>query len=358
MTDIHGNNAIYTGDIIYSSTEYVVNRYPTEDTTDYFDNASNIMYSWLAANDSERIGESIIFRVKNNSDFIINVEPGEGVNMISDRITPKTTVSYLIAKQSINEVKISKTSTGTDNDSVGTFLKDINVYGTVFDYKSVSSISATEGITYTTGQIFGGYIKRICGDNYTDTLPSAASIVSAIKYPKIGTSFHCYVQNIVNETTSKTLTISGGAGTTISGATNYIAKNTTVLLLFTVTNVGSGTEAVMCYIMGVLTSASGGDAALITSVTTSTYTVLPTDSTINVDTNAIHALCTITLPEISSIGQKRYFITDSTGKAGIYNIKILPSGSDTIIGTSSVTINSNYSSISMYNDEIGNWILY
>lgn len=356
MTDIHGNNVIYTGDIIYSSTEYVVNRYPTEDTIDYFDTASNIMYAWLAANDSERIGESIIFRVKNNSDYIINVEPGENVDMTPDRITPKTTVSYLIVKQSINEVKISKTSTGTDDDSVGTFLKDINVYGTVFDYKSVASISATEGITYTTGQIFGGYIKRTCSADYTDTLPSAASIVSAIKYPKVGTSFHCYIQN--TSSSNKILTINGGFGTTISGTTTEIIKNTTILLLFTVTNIGSGIEAVTCYIMGVLTSASGGDAALITNVNTSTYTILSSDSTINVDTNTIHELCILTLPSISTVGQKRYFITDSSGKAGLYNIRVVPSGSDTIIGTTSVTINSNYSSISMYNDEIGNWILY
>lgn len=93
-------------------------------------------------------------------------------------------------------------------------------------------------------------------------------------------------------------------------------------------------------------------------ITTKEYTLLANDETINVDTNLVHTLCVITLPKISLIGQKRYYITDSAGKAGLYNIRVVPSGSDTIIGTSSVTINSNYSSISLYNDEVGNWILY
>ncbi len=96
----------------------------------------------------------------------------------------------------------------------------------------------------------------------------------------------------------------------------------------------------------------------ITTITTNTYIVLSSDNTINVDTNTINSMCTLTLPLISTIGQKRYFITDISGKAGIYNIRVIPSGSDTIIGTNSVTINSNYSSISMYNDEVSNWILY
>lgn len=352
MTDLHGNNAIYTGNIIYSSTEYVVNRYPTEDTTDYFDTASNIMYAWLAANDSERIGESIVFRVKNDSDYIINVEPGEGILMVSDVITPRTAVSYLLVKQSEDNVKITKTSSGTEMNSSGIFLKDICVYGTVFDYKSVASISATEGITYTTGQILGGYIKRTCTANYTDSLPSAVNIISAIKYSKIGMSFYCYIQN--SSSINKILTLSGNSGITLSGNTTTVLKGSTVLLLFTIT----GSNTVMCYIMGVLTSASGGDAALITPVTNPSYTLLASDSTINVDTNTIKSVCTLTLPIISTIGQKRYFITDSSGKAGLYNIRIVPSGYDTIIGTTSVTINSNYSSISMYNDEFGNWILY
>ncbi len=96
----------------------------------------------------------------------------------------------------------------------------------------------------------------------------------------------------------------------------------------------------------------------IITITTPSYTILPSDNIINVSTNTICTLCTLTLPTISVVGQKRYFITDSTGKAGIYNIRVIPSGSDTIIGTTSVKINSNYSSISMYNDEVGNWILY
>jgi hypothetical protein len=356
MTTISGNNVTYTGYQIWDSSNSVLTRIPTEDSNDTFEEATDILYAWIGYEGSDRIGETIQFKIKNGSEFIINVSAGNGMTMEDDSIPPKTTTSYILIKTSGTTVKLIKTSSGTEKDSVGTFLKDINVYGTIFDYKSVASISATEGVTYTTGQIFGSYIKRTCGANYTDTLPNAVNIVSAIKYPKIGTSFHCYIQN--SSSSNKILTITGGSGTTISGTTTDILKNTTILLIFTVTNVGSGTEAVTCYIMGVLTSSSGGDAALITSVDTNTYTLLSSDNTINVDTNTIHALCVLTLPEISTIGQKRYFITDSTGKAGLYNIRVVPSGSDTIVGTSSVTINSNYSSISMYNDEVSNWILY
>lgn len=355
MTEITGNNITYTGSMIFNdSSNTMLIRIPTEDSYDTFESTYDIL-SYSYGIDEYTIGRTFILCIKNESDFVIYIDPNDLI-MESDSITPRTTTTYIFTKITETTVKVTKTSTGTEKNSVGTFLKDINVYGNVFDYKSVASISATAGVTYTTGQIFGGYIKRILASSYTDLLPTAANVVAAIKYPKQGTSFHCYIQNA--SSSNFNLTINGNTRMTVSGVDNIFSRSTTTLLLFTITNINPGSEAVTCYIMGVLSSADRGNAALITNVTASSYAVLTTDSTLNVDTNTIQTLCTITLPLISSAGQKRYFITDSTGKAGLYNIRVVPSGSDTIVGTSSVTINSNYSSISMYNNEVNNWILY
>jgi hypothetical protein len=111
-------------------------------------------------------------------------------------------------------------------------------------------------------------------------------------------------------------------------------------------------------VVGTIRDARRGEASLINTVKNESYTLSYIDSTINVDTEYIKKKCILTLPEILTIKQKRYHITDSTGRAGTYNIVIVPSGSNTIMGQKSFTINSNYSSISLYNDEIYNWILY
>jgi len=242
----------------------------------------------------------------------------------------------------------------------GAFLSSGNVY----KFQSVAYLDTNSGMTYSSGQILGGFIKRdldTSGSTTIDYLPNATDIVSAIPNAKLGTSFACYIQNASNS--NKNLRIYGNDGTTISGLDTTFPRRQTICFLFVIADTTQGSEAVTAYVLGTLRDARGGTADLITTVTSDSYTVLESDNTINVDYAGsghwwVEDCATITLPEISSVGQKRYFITDVGGHASDVNIIVTPSGSDTIVGENSFTINSDYSSISMYNDESSNWILY
>ncbi len=335
------------------------------------------------------------FKIHNSSDHKIELACNTGFTMIpgpTDTIMPKVTKNYevrilsqttgviynldhngqqIIAEKVITNV-IERDTTiiqpvqifnNTTEITIGqgpildvNDNGDVNIYGNIFSYTSVAYLNANTNLTYTAGQVLGGFIKRDSTSDRTDTLPTASDLISTIKNPKVGTSFVCHVQQA--SSANKNLTIQDNTGITISGTDVSIKRYYTIILLFVITNPNQGNEAITCYVMGTLRDANKGNVPNITNVTTNSYTITDLDDTINVDTDDIKGLCTLTLPEISIIGQNRYHITDSTGDAGKYNIKIVPSGSDTIERTDFFTINSGYSSISMYNDEVGNWVLY
>lgn len=88
-----------------------------------------------------------------------------------------------------------------------------------------------------------------------------------------------------------------------------------------------------------------------------TYTVLSSDEFIGVAYSAT-GTTTVSLPQISSIGLKRYYITDTGGNASMNNITIDTTGGDTIIGNTSVIVSGNYDSISLYNDGLTGWFIF
>jgi hypothetical protein len=91
-----------------------------------------------------------------------------------------------------------------------------------------------------------------------------------------------------------------------------------------------------------------------TEVDTATYTILDTDHVIGVIHNSA---VTLTLPEISSICTKKYYIKDELGNVGTNNITINTSGSDTIDGTSSYVLGTNYGSVTLYNNTSTGWFI-
>jgi hypothetical protein len=97
-----------------------------------------------------------------------------------------------------------------------------------------------------------------------------------------------------------------------------------------------------------------------TVVNTSTYTVLSTDDIVGVAYTTIGE-CTITLPVISSIGETRFSIVDEGGNSGTYNIIITYASGNFLLGSNgssnTYVINSNYASITIYNDGDTNWFI-
>jgi hypothetical protein len=100
---------------------------------------------------------------------------------------------------------------------------------------------------------------------------------------------------------------------------------------------------------------SGAILPTITSInnTNSPYTILSSDNVILVDTST--ASVTITLPDTSSFtGSRKYTIKD-IGNASTNSITINRSGSDTIDGSTSLTISTDYVAYNLVTDGIANW---
>ena len=94
------------------------------------------------------------------------------------------------------------------------------------------------------------------------------------------------------------------------------------------------------------------------TVSTATYTILLTDVILSCK-YSITGAQTITVPLSSTIDiGKVYHIVDTDGNALNNNITIVTSGSDTINGQTSVLMNINYQSISIYNDVSGKWYIF
>jgi hypothetical protein len=87
-----------------------------------------------------------------------------------------------------------------------------------------------------------------------------------------------------------------------------------------------------------------------------TYVVVATDYVVNIKGTGARA---VTLQAADTAGQGRILVIkdgDGTGNAG--NITINRSDSDTIDGAASVTITSNYGSVSLVSDGASKWIVY
>lgn len=91
-----------------------------------------------------------------------------------------------------------------------------------------------------------------------------------------------------------------------------------------------------------------------TTVITGTYTIMTTDQIIAVTYTSTGAV-TLTLPPATNT--IRIVIADEGGNAGTNNITINPDGSDTIIGESSIIINDDYNSLSLYSDGTSKWFI-
>lgn len=123
-----------------------------------------------------------------------------------------------------------------------------------------------------------------------------------------------------------------------------------------------GTETIINQVStGLLTASvvSAQSTILNRLATSSSYDLNYTHYFIGVDTLNATGNVTILLPSASgSIAGRSYVIKDETGGAEINNIIIQVSGSNTLDGETTVTIESPYASLNVYTDGISKWFIY
>lgn len=109
---------------------------------------------------------------------------------------------------------------------------------------------ATAGArTYTAAELVGGLILRDpAGGNRSDVSPTAALIVGAVTAAIATSSFEFIIRNTADA--AETITLTAGAGVTLSPASQTIAQNNSKRFLAVIDNAGSGTEAVTIYSLG------------------------------------------------------------------------------------------------------------
>lgn len=99
----------------------------------------------------------------------------------------------------------------------------------------------------------------------------------------------------------------------------------------------------------------GGGQKIHRTAVSGDYSILSADYLLGVSTAAPR---TLTLPSAATVGVgKIYVIKDETGTAATNNITIATTGGQTIDGSASVIINTNYAAVSVYTDGT-NWFIY
>ena len=119
---------------------------------------------------------------------------------------------------------------------------------------------------------------------------------------------------------------------------------------------GSGT-AIQITSGGSLVSSPGAVTSFQRQAVSSNLTISPASNVVffNVDTTASR---TITLPLASAVSDGRiYIFKDEDGSSNSFPITIDTAGSDTIDGSSSATIDSNYGSITVIGDGSSAWYI-
>jgi hypothetical protein len=133
--------------------------------------------------------------------------------------------------------------------TIGSGTVDGAVVGNCFDTTTVSTLTSGATVTYTAAQVINGVIKDTVSAGCAATLPTPKTIVTAIPNCKVGTSFEVTILN--SSAGANTITVTANGSSTIVG-TATIAQNNCKTFKAVVTNVTSGSEAVVFYSYGTI----------------------------------------------------------------------------------------------------------
>ena len=141
-------------------------------------------------------------------------------------------------------------ATGAEDDLASVLLVGAvpGITQTGWSTTTVTTDSTAGAKTYTAAELIGGLILRDPnGAARSDVTPSAAALVAGFAGGIVGSSFEFTIRNTADA--AETLTLTAGAGVTLSG-TMTIAQNNSKKFLCRLDNVTPGSEAVTIYSIG------------------------------------------------------------------------------------------------------------
>ena len=101
---------------------------------------------------------------------------------------------------------------------------------------------------------------------------------------------------------------------------------------------------------------TGGRVKIITVVAAATYDLLITDEVLHVTYTGTGAVTSLTLPTAQATNGRMFIIKDAGGGASTYNITIDTEGAETIDGSDTLVLNSDYAAVILYSDGT-NWFI-
>ncbi len=176
-------------------------------------------------------------------------------NEVLDVVKVASAVNFFQVKNAATGNGPELVAAGSDTDvSHVTDVKGAGVHivksSMVYMKRTASVLTDASNQTLTDAHILGGLLLRDPnGSARTDTTPTAAEIVAAVKNAEVGTSFLFVIKNTADG--AETITLAGGTTVTITG-TATIAQDNTKIFLVVITNVTGASEAVTFFSLGTL----------------------------------------------------------------------------------------------------------
>lgn len=229
-------------------------------------------------------------------------------------------------------------------------LTDIEIIGENGGFGAVT-IGNFNNIT-ALGQVFGAIYFRTADGSIATTNLLTGKIISldeAGNGAKSGLSFHTATGGVLSEgmrlTNLKNLEV---VGTVISTGYQLNDANTNITEV-------SSEMTFEDVVAGTTTLLELQTINLFTDVITSTYSTTATDVVLGVSYTST-GTCVITLDTDEVISGRKIIIKDTGGNAGSNNITINTENSETIDGSASFTISTNYDKVTLISDST-NWFI-
>ena len=271
---------------------------------------------------------------------------------------PLALIDYVSTNPTTANVSVGTSALGSVTSGVSNVAVGVNalVYCTTGGYNVAVGAASLQSLTTGSNNMAIGRWALLSittasnnlaiGDSALSYLAGAASYNTAIGANALGGSTACN-NNVAIGVNSGSSDSSGSGNTYIGNATSAASSSLTIS-----TAIGYGAQITASHQIMLGTSAEtvahpGGVIFHRTAVSNS-YSILPTDYMLGVSSTA--ANYTLTLPTASSVTGQTYVIKDESGGASTHNITLATTSSQTIDGSSTKVINTNYGTLNVYSN--------